>query len=270
MTEPAVSVVVPTRDTARTVAACLRSIRSQTYPDVELIVVDNFSSDETAATAWPYADTLLHCGPTQSAQRNAGVRASWGDIVVFVDADMVLEPTVLAEVVAAFESGSPDGPPVGAVVVPERSFGIGFLAGCRALEKRLYERDGRVEAARAFSREALKSAGGFDERLMAGLEHWDLADRVAAAGYATARTSSYVWHDVGRISLRYQFRKKHRYGHVLRTYYGGDLRRRPLAPAVLVSRPGLLLRQPHRVAGLAVLKSVEWAGLLTGALRTRG
>ena len=49
MTEqhPTVSVVVPVKDSIRTIEACLRSIRAQTWPSVELVVIDNFSTDGT-------------------------------------------------------------------------------------------------------------------------------------------------------------------------------------------------------------------------------
>lgn len=256
-----VTVVVPTRNTARTLAACLASIRAQTYPTIQLVVVDNFSTDGTTEIAADLADLLIHCGPERSAQRNAGLRASTADVVIFIDADMVLEPPLVAEAVELL-TGDPG---TGAVVLTERSFGVGFLASCRQLEKRLYVGAARVEASRAFPRAVLEQVGGFDERLMAGFEDWDLDDRVSAAGYAVARTRSGVWHDEGRISLRHQFRKKRWYGRTLRTYARRGTHR-PLAPTALLSQPGLLLRRPHHAAGLAVLKGVEFTGLLAGAV----
>ncbi|WP_027345789.1 glycosyltransferase family 2 protein [Hamadaea tsunoensis] len=261
----AVTVVVPTRDTARTLAACLASIRAQTHPAVELIVVDNFSTDGTPDVAAEYADLVIHCGPERSAQRNAGLRAATGEVIAFIDADMVLEPPLLAEAVDLLGAD----PAPGAVVLTERSFGTGFLASCRELEKRLYIGARGVEASRVFLRAALDQVGGFDEELMAGFEDWDLDDRIAAAGYAVARTTGFVWHDEGRINLRHQFRKKRWYGRTLRAYAGRQTRR-SLSPTALVSQPGLLLRRPHHAAGLAVLKGVEYAGLLAGAARRAG
>ena len=58
-----VSVVVPTRNSARTIERCLRSIRAQSHPEVELIVVDNDSDDATPELAVGIADLVLHAGP---------------------------------------------------------------------------------------------------------------------------------------------------------------------------------------------------------------
>ena len=49
-THPLVTVVVPTKDVGRTLERCLASIRAQSWPSVELVVIDNFSSDDTFAT----------------------------------------------------------------------------------------------------------------------------------------------------------------------------------------------------------------------------
>ena len=124
-----VSLIVPTRNSARTLAACLESCRNQTHPDVEVIVVDNSSTDGTIEIAQALADRTFDQKPERSAQRNRGAAESTGEIVVFIDSDMVLEPTVVADAVAVFERR----PEVGAVIIPERSFGEGFFASCRVL-----------------------------------------------------------------------------------------------------------------------------------------
>jgi len=99
-----ISFVVPTRDSARTLDACLRSLRAQTHPDVEVIVVDNQSTDGTAEIARRHADQVVAWGPERSAQRNKGTACAAGDVVVFVDSDMVLEPHVAAAIRVAFDA----------------------------------------------------------------------------------------------------------------------------------------------------------------------
>ena len=73
-----VSFVVPTRNTERTLAACLASVRAQDHPDVELVVVDNASTDGTAAIAREHADIFEAAGPERSAQRNRGATLASG------------------------------------------------------------------------------------------------------------------------------------------------------------------------------------------------
>jgi glycosyltransferase involved in cell wall biosynthesis len=265
-TGPLVTVVVPTLNTERTLARCLTSIRAQTYPQVELVVVDNCSTDATTVIACEHADVVTTCGPERSAQRNYGWRIGCGEYVIFIDADMVLADSIVAEVVDAFRAD----PELGALVIPELAFGEGFLARCRALEKRLYLGDSRVEAARAFPRRVLDEVGGYEEDIT-GFEDWELPDRIRAAGYQVGRVPSFIMHDEGRIGLRRAFRKKRYYGHWLPRYRKVQQAvPRPLGRPALLSHPGQLLRSPHRFAGLLLLKSIEWSGLALGAYEGKG
>lgn len=258
------TVVVPTRNSARTLRATLESVRAQTHPDVELIVVDNASGDETERIAAELADRIERWGPERSAQRNRGWLAASGELVLFLDSDLALEPEVAEEAVALFRADAG----LGAAVVPEHAHGVGFLASCRALEKRLYLGDGDVEAARIFRRSVLLEVGGYDER-MTGFEDWELPDRVEAAGHALGRLRSCAWHDEGRVRLRQAFRKKRYYGRDLARYLAVRPARRRLLRPGFVARPRLLARSPHLAAGLAVLKGVEGAGILLGAFEGR-
>jgi glycosyltransferase involved in cell wall biosynthesis len=256
-----ISFVVPTKNSARTLASCLESLQGQTHPDVEVIVVDNSSTDATPDIAARIADVVETFGPERSAQRNRGMHLSTGDVVVFVDSDMTFEPTVAADIVEVLSTR----PEVGAVIIPERSFGEGFLAECRVLEKSLYVGDDSVEAPRAFRRELILGLGGWDERLTAA-EDWDLADRTRSTGTVIARVGSYIWHDEGRIQLGATFAKKRYYGRwiagYLRTHEGEGSKK--LVRTALLSDPKALARQPLHAGGMFVLKAVEGAGLVAG------
>src|SRR5437868_1519424 len=127
-----VSVVVPTRNSAETLESCLRSVREQSHPSVELIVVDNHSSDATIPIASAVADTVVTAGPERSAQRNVGARQSRGDYLLFIDSDMELDVGLVAECVSLASRG------LAAVVIPEVSFGEGFWGSCKGLERSCY------------------------------------------------------------------------------------------------------------------------------------
>lgn len=262
---PSVAVVVPTRNSGRTVAACLRSVLEQDTPAAQILVVDNHSDDDTVRIAEGLGVPVMTAGPERSAQRNYGWRRTSADLVFFMDSDMVLEPTVVAEAAQVMASD----PSVGAVVIPERAFGTGFLADCRALEKELYLGNAAVEAARVFRREALVAVGGYDEALTA-CEDWDLADRIAAAGWETGRTSAQVWHDEGQIRLRASFAKKQYYGAWYRRYRITRTAQAPGRPiggrfgAAQLRHAG---RSPLRATGLALLKATEAAGFALGSVR---
>ncbi|WP_416904683.1 glycosyltransferase family 2 protein [Micromonospora echinospora] len=79
-----VSVVIPCYNRARTVAICVRSVRRQTYPAIEIVVVDDASDDGSAAIAEAAGATVLRLatngGP--GAARNRGPRTPGGDPVL--------------------------------------------------------------------------------------------------------------------------------------------------------------------------------------------
>lgn len=260
-----VSFVVPTRNSVRTIRACLDSIQAQHYPFVELIVVDNESTDATWQIAEAMADVAVSRGPERSAQRNYGAHLSSGQLLVFIDSDMVLDPDIAAEAVVAFSSGR-----LGAAVIPEYSFGEGFWARCRSLEKRLYLGDPAVEAARIFRRSVFEELDGYNEHLT-GPEDYDLPDRIVRAGWESGRIAARVWHDEGRVRLMDVFRKKRYYGRTLAAYLGRrrNAPSRSLLRTGMFSNPCLLLHEPIAATGLVLLKVVDIAGLATGMLEAR-
>jgi len=102
-----VSYIVPVYNGEAYLAEALDSILAQTLPALEVLVVDDGSSDGTAAIARRYGDRITylrqpHAG--QSAARNHGVRVARGDLVAFLDADDLAHPTKLARQLARFEA----------------------------------------------------------------------------------------------------------------------------------------------------------------------
>ncbi len=264
-----VSVVVPTRNSSATLARCLRSVREQSHPDVEIVVVDNSSSDDTLGVAGELADVVLTAGPERSAQRNRGAGAATGDLLFFIDSDMSLERDVVAEAVAEVSAGATS------VVVPERSYGTGFWTAVKALERDCYLGDPTIEAARFVPRAEFDAIGGYDEEIVAGPEDWDLHARLQDRGGRLGRTRSLIWHDEGRLRLRETMATKYYYGRSTAVY----LRKHPeLARGQLtVARPAFLREwrtlaaRPQLGAALVVMKVLELsagaAGLIAARLR---
>ncbi|SOB83326.1 glycosyltransferase family A protein [Streptomyces sp. 1331.2] len=98
---PLVSVVIPLYNDARTLPACLEAVAAQTYPNVEIVVVDDASTDDSARIAERYPCRLIrqetNSGPAET--RNRGAREARGEIVFFLDADVGLSPTSVASAV---------------------------------------------------------------------------------------------------------------------------------------------------------------------------
>ena len=100
---PRVSVVMPAWQAERTVGAAVSSVLQQTYADLELVVVDDGSTDATGAIA------AAHPGPVEvvrqenagvAAARNAGIERARGALIAFCDADDILLPAHLEALVA--------------------------------------------------------------------------------------------------------------------------------------------------------------------------
>jgi glycosyltransferase involved in cell wall biosynthesis len=84
-----VSVVVPAYNAASTIRGCLESVRKQTIPDVEILVVDDGSEDETAsiAAAVPGVRVMRQGNAGPASARNRGIAAASGEWIAFLDAD---------------------------------------------------------------------------------------------------------------------------------------------------------------------------------------
>jgi glycosyltransferase involved in cell wall biosynthesis len=262
-----VSVIVPTRNSARTLDACLASIRSQVYRPIELILIDNQSTDDTLEIARRYGDVVEVFGPERSAQRNRGARLAHGDYLLFIDSDMRLGERVIDECMDAIRGvGAP------AIIIPEVSTGEGFWAHARALERSCYLGDDAIEAARFFPRAEFERSGGFDEHLVA-MEDWDLSRRIAG-GQRLPRTASHIDHDEGTLRLAGALAKKRYYAASSQLYWRKH-GRSTLGQANLVFRPAFLrnwrrlLRHPILTAGFLSLKTLETFAILVGLVEAR-
>lgn len=102
MSRPLVSVIVPVYCGERFLAAALESVLNQTYPRVELIVVDDGSEDtsEEIARAHDGARVLREPHRGVSAARNAGIATAQGELLAFLDADDLWMPQKLEQQVA--------------------------------------------------------------------------------------------------------------------------------------------------------------------------
>ena len=96
--------VVPTRSSARTIEACLRSIKAQTMLSAAF-VVDKGSSDGRTRFAQELVDLGIDPGPERSAQHNRGAHGRQAPIVGFIDSDMIPLREVVEQPVAALEAG---------------------------------------------------------------------------------------------------------------------------------------------------------------------
>lgn len=99
MTAPSISVVIPSYNCARYLGATLDSVLAQNYPNVELIVIDDGSTDATPEVAERYRGRIVYQRVKNgglAAARNAGMRLAKGEYIAWLDADDLSEPGRLA------------------------------------------------------------------------------------------------------------------------------------------------------------------------------
>jgi glycosyltransferase involved in cell wall biosynthesis len=175
---PLVSILIPTKNSAEYLAQSIASVHAQRYSNLEVIVIDNGSTDATAAIARSRADLFLEAGDERSKQLNAGAHRARGDYLYRIDGDFILDPNVVGEAVRLCEREGYDAIAVHNDSDPRAS----FWAKVRNFERSMYKYDPTIVGARFFSKRAFESVGGFDEELIAG-EDYDIHNRLLAAGY---------------------------------------------------------------------------------------
>ncbi len=268
--KPFVSIIITTRNEEQHILACLESIKKQTYKLIEIIVVDNHSTDKTKAVARDYTRLVFDAGPERSAQRNFGAKKANGEYLLFLDADMMLTPRVVAQCVE-----EADRRDFGALVIPEKSVGIGFWARCKALERECYEGVEWMEAARFYEKKLFNSADGFDERLT-GPEDFELSQRIKATvePKQLGRIDQYILHDEGELTLANLIQKKYYYGKRMDRYKKLTESRRFFEKqaniffrfGLFFRHPKMFIRDPIGAFGMLIMKTLEMAALGVGGL----
>lgn len=209
---PLVSVIITTKNERSKISNCLSSIKKQTYnqEDIEIIVVDNNSTDETKDIARQYTDKVYNYGPERSAQRNFGVRQASGKYILYLDADMILSQAVINECVKMCEKHA-----AVALYIPERIIGVGFWIKVRDFERSFYNGT-CIDAVRFIRKDKFLEIGGFDETLT-GPEDWDFDRRIKPKG-KTAIIESPVYHNEGNFRLSEYIKGKLYYARTLDRY----------------------------------------------------
>ncbi len=178
---PLVSVIVPVHDGERFLAEALESVRAQDHRPIELIVVDDGSTDRSAEIAGSFQEATVirqdNAGP--SAARNAGIAAARGELVAFLDADDLMLPHKLTAQVRYLT----EHPDVGCVLARQE---VQVEAGVEPPpwlrpDRLVGDPWGIQPLSAVVRRDDLARIGGFDENLTHA-EDQDLLFRLRAAG----------------------------------------------------------------------------------------
>lgn len=188
---PQISVIMPAYNAERWIATSIESVLSQTFADLELIIVDDGSSDGTSQVIQSYNDPRI-CYFYQdnkglAGARNKGLTHATGVYIAFLDADDLWHPTMLETCITYLEKNYDKS------IVRTGYFYIGldneklpknlnWYSWCGDVLDHLLVNDVFVLHAALFRRDCIETAGLFDESLKRCVD-WDIWIRIAAAGF---------------------------------------------------------------------------------------
>jgi glycosyltransferase involved in cell wall biosynthesis len=197
---PRVSVVVCTYNGARTLDQCLQSLLALDYPDYEVIVIDDGSTDDTRAilARFPAVRAIHQPNHGLSFARNVGLRHATGAIVAYTDSDCYADPdwlTLLAEQLKRSGAHAVGGPNLS----PEEGGLAACVGAAPGQPTHVLESDQVAEHVpgcnMAFRREALLAIGGFDYQYRKAGDDVDVCWRLQQAGmWITFAPGAFVWH----------------------------------------------------------------------------
>lgn len=196
-TNPMVSVVMPCYNDGRYIQESIASVKAQTYPEIELIIVDDGSDDaETIAALDVLAKEkniqvlhTTHVGPATA--RNAAIREARGKYILPLDADDTIDPTYIEKAVKILESHKDTG-----VVYCEADL-FGAQSGKWDLPAYSFETmlfDNIVFVTALFSKADWEKVGGFNENMKAGMEDYDFWLSILGEGKKIEQIPEVLFH----------------------------------------------------------------------------
>lgn len=253
-----ISVIVPVRNGAATLPACLGALRASTHAPHEVIVVDDGSADDSAAIARAFGATVISLsgrhGPAYA--RNRGAEAARGAILFFVDADVRVHADSVARVHASFAAdpgldavfGSYDADPPAP----------GLVSRYKNLQHHFVHQRGAERASTfwcgcgAVRRERFLALGGLDEAYRRpSIEDIEFGQRLAAAG--------------GRIRLDRDLQGAHLKRWTFRSLLVADIRDRAIPWSRLILRSRTLPGTLNLSAGGRASVALAWAAVAFSA-----
>src|SRR5438309_3519962 len=215
---PFVSVIVCSYNGGPTLASCLDSLGKLNYPEYEVILVDDGSTDDTSyiAAQFPWVRYIHQSNQGLSHARNTGAAAAKGEVFAYTDSDCMVDPDWLYYLIGTLVSGDYAGVGGPNVTPPAKSWIQACVAAAPGGPSHVLLTDVVAEhipgCNMAFYRWAFQSVGGFDTEYRKAGDDVDFCWRIQQAGWVIAFSpTAIVWH-YRRFTLRAFLRQQDGYG----------------------------------------------------------
>jgi glycosyltransferase involved in cell wall biosynthesis len=260
--QPLVSIIIPVHNESKYIKRCLDALIDSSYPTFEIITVDDYSTDDSIAFALRKGIKVLRLssqsGPAFA--RNFGARHAKGDILIFIDSDVVVRRETIELIIASFQQ-NPDVAAVFGSYDDDPAEG-NFISQYKNLFNHFHHQNSNTEASTFWSgcgairKKVFEEMGGFNQRCYrkASIEDIELGYRIRKKGY--------------RILLKKGLQVKHlkRWGFLsmLRT----DIYRRAIPWSCLILKtkfmPKDLNLQIHHIISAIIIALMILASLFMG------
>ncbi len=186
--EKRISVIIPNYNGAKTIAKCLAAAYESNYENFEVVVIDDFSMDNSVEIIERYPCKLIRLDRRSgtSKARNTGALNCSGEIIFFTDADCLLQPDTLSIINRAYASAGPDvvmGGTYTAIPYDKRFCSVFQSVFVNYSETKELENPDYIAAhAMIMNVEIFKKSGGFPEVFMPIIEDIEFSHRLKRLG----------------------------------------------------------------------------------------
>lgn len=265
-TLPLVSYIITVLNGEKYIKRTLEGAVNQSYPNLEIIVVDNFSTDKTQEVVRLFPKVKFYLkGPERVSQLKYGLEKSQGKYIFTTGCDLVATKDYIKECVVLCENSD-----CAAVYAGVKTEPTNYWSRVKGLERDCYLGDDTLEAARFLRKDVLEKIGGFDSELTLHGDDYEIQSRLDKYGFKTGKIKEYELHIDEVESIKEVFLKSFYYGmhswlYIKKHGIKAVKRLSPIRKAFLTHYK-LLLKHPFLTFGMLIFKIVQYGSATVGLI----
>lgn len=195
-----ISIIITVKNDSNNLLNLLKSLKPLPKKKSEIIIVDNYSKDDSYLISKFFKVKFFSFGPERSAQRNFGIKKSKFKYILFLDADMILTKKFIYELFSTVEKNYDIG------YLNEYILAEGILSKIRNYERKLYDSTSN-NCPRLVRKKIFKKIGYFNE-LITGFEDWELNNKLRNLKLKKIYFSNKIFHNEKKINFFTSVKKK--------------------------------------------------------------